>query len=67
MMATQKEAAKRSAAKTKPSSGFTAEERAAMKERAQELKAEARRSSQAEAEAAVLAKLAELQRRDSLR
>jgi uncharacterized protein YdhG (YjbR/CyaY superfamily) len=39
------------------STGFTAEERAAMKERAQELKAEARR---AEGEKALLAKIAEM-------
>jgi uncharacterized protein YdhG (YjbR/CyaY superfamily) len=56
-MATQK----KTAAKTsKASSGFTAEERAAMKERAQELKAEARRATKAEAEAALLAKIAEM-------
>jgi uncharacterized protein YdhG (YjbR/CyaY superfamily) len=41
-------------------SGFTAAERAAMKERAQELKAEAGRASKADAEAAVLAKIAEM-------
>jgi uncharacterized protein YdhG (YjbR/CyaY superfamily) len=52
MMATQQKAAK-----DKASSSFTAEERAAMKERARELKAEA---SQADAEAAVLAKIAEM-------
>jgi uncharacterized protein YdhG (YjbR/CyaY superfamily) len=39
------------------STGFTAEERAAMKERAQELKAEARR---ADGEKALLAKIAEM-------
>ena len=59
-MATQKEAAKTSTAKGKAPSGFTAEERAAMKERAQELKAEARRTSEADAEAALLAKIAEM-------
>ncbi len=42
----------------KKSEGFTAEERAAMKERAQELKAEAQR---ADGERAVLAKIAEMQ------
>ena len=43
------------------SAGFTAEERAAMKERAKELKAEARANkNKAEAERAVLAKIAEL-------
>ena len=46
-----------SATKGKASSGFTAEERAAMKERARELKANA---SRADAEAAVLAKIAEM-------
>src|ERR671920_1294172 len=42
----------------KKSKGFTAEERAAMKERAHELKAEAQR---ADGERAVLAKIAEMQ------
>jgi uncharacterized protein YdhG (YjbR/CyaY superfamily) len=43
------------------SKGFTDEERAAMKERAQELKAEARASKdKAEGESAVLAKIAEM-------
>jgi uncharacterized protein YdhG (YjbR/CyaY superfamily) len=47
-----------SAAKTtQKSKGFTVEERAAMKERAQELKAEARR---ADGESALLAKIAEM-------
>ncbi len=48
----------------KKSRGFTAEERAAMKERAQELKAEARRGprgGKADGESAVLAKIAEMQ------
>ena len=46
---------------TKSSKGFTAEERAAMKERAAELKAEARANkSRAEGEADVLAKIAEM-------
>jgi uncharacterized protein YdhG (YjbR/CyaY superfamily) len=43
--------------KTKASSGFTAEERAAMKERARELKAE---TQKADGENAVLAKVAEM-------
>jgi uncharacterized protein YdhG (YjbR/CyaY superfamily) len=43
--------------KTKASSGFTAEERAAMKERARELKAE---TQKADGENAVLAKIAEM-------
>ena len=46
----------------KASQGFTDEERAAMKERAQELKAEARASkNKADGERAVLAKIAEMQ------
>jgi uncharacterized protein YdhG (YjbR/CyaY superfamily) len=47
----------------KKSKGFTDEERAAMKERAQELKAEARRgprADKADGESAVLAKIAEM-------
>ena len=48
---------KAASAADKKSKGFTAEERAAMKERAQELKAEARR---ADGESAVLAKIAEM-------
>ena len=47
----------------KSAKGFTDEERAAMKERAQELKAEARRgprADKADGEAAVLAKVAEM-------
>jgi uncharacterized protein YdhG (YjbR/CyaY superfamily) len=40
--------------------GFTADERAAMKERAQELKAEARRGSKADGDSEVLAKIAEM-------
>src|SRR5271157_574310 len=45
----------------KPSSGFSDEERAAMKERALELKAEAEK---ADGESAVLAKIAEMQGSD---
>ncbi len=48
----------------KKADGFTDEERAAMKERAQELKAEARRgprADKADGESAVLAKIAEMQ------
>jgi len=45
----------------KASKGFTAEERAAMKERAQELKAEAKK---ADGESAVLAKIAEMEEGD---
>jgi uncharacterized protein YdhG (YjbR/CyaY superfamily) len=62
-----KKATQRSAKSTtaigKTSKGFTDEERAAMKERAQELKAEARRGPRADkaaGESAVLAKIAEM-------
>ena len=49
----------------KKSEGFTAEERAAMKERAKELKAEARANKKrAEGESDVLAKIAEMQGQD---
>jgi uncharacterized protein YdhG (YjbR/CyaY superfamily) len=48
---------KRTTATGKKSKGFTAEERAAMKERAQELKAEAEK---ADGESALLAKVAEM-------
>ncbi|MGH3094265.1 MAG: hypothetical protein ACRDOG_18295, partial [Gaiellaceae bacterium] len=60
---TQK-SAKSTTAIDKKSKGFTDEERAAMKERAQELKAEARRgprADKADGESAVLAKIAEMQ------
>jgi uncharacterized protein YdhG (YjbR/CyaY superfamily) len=53
---TEKSAESTTASGKKPK-GFTAEERAAMKERAQEMKAEARR---ADGERAVLAKIAEM-------
>ena len=53
--------AKSTTAIDKKSKGFTDAERAAMKERAQELKAEARRDAdKAEGESAVLAKIAEM-------
>ncbi|MDQ4128786.1 MAG: DUF1801 domain-containing protein [Actinomycetota bacterium] len=49
----------------KKSEGFTAEERAAMRERAREQKAEARaEKNRAEGESAVLAKIAEMQGSD---
>jgi uncharacterized protein YdhG (YjbR/CyaY superfamily) len=57
--------AKRTAGK--PSKGFTDEERAAMRERAQELKAAARRgprAGKADGESDVLAKIAEMPERD---
>jgi uncharacterized protein YdhG (YjbR/CyaY superfamily) len=60
--ATQK-SAKSTTAINKKSKGFTDEERAAMKERAQELNAEARRgprTDKADGESAVLAKIAEM-------
>ena len=56
--------AKSTAAMGKKSTAFTDEERAAMRERAQELKAEARRGPRADkvdGESAVLAKIAEMQ------
>ena len=60
MKDTQK-SAKSTTATGKKSKGFTAEERAAMKERAKELKAEARASkNRAEGERDVLAKIAEM-------
>jgi uncharacterized protein YdhG (YjbR/CyaY superfamily) len=57
--ATQKSA--KSTATNKKSKGFTAEERAAMKERAQELKAE---KEKADGESALLAKIAEMPKTD---
>ncbi len=60
-MSTKKETQK----SDKKSKGFTDEEKAAMKERANELKAEARASKdKAEGESALLAKIAELQGKD---
>ncbi len=58
-----KKTAKSTTATEKTPVGFTDEERAAMKERAQELKAEARRgprADKADGESAVLAKIAEM-------
>ncbi|MFI6564423.1 iron chaperone [Streptomyces sp. NPDC050534] len=67
MANTRKPAASSTATAKKPE-GFTAEERAAMKERAQEVRASLRRASKAgkaaEDEAAVLAKIAEMQDSD---
>jgi uncharacterized protein YdhG (YjbR/CyaY superfamily) len=48
----------------KASTGFTEEERAAMKERARESKASARRRSRADGESDVLAKIAEMEEPD---
>ena len=59
--------AKSATAKTKTYEGFTAEERDAMKQRAQELKAAGRRGSRADkadGESEVLAKIAEMQEPD---
>jgi uncharacterized protein YdhG (YjbR/CyaY superfamily) len=50
----------------KVSDGFTHEERAAMKERAKELKAASHRSSRADGEADVLAKIAEMPEPDRI-
>jgi uncharacterized protein YdhG (YjbR/CyaY superfamily) len=64
--ATQK-SAKSTTATTKKSKGFTDEERAAMKERAQEVKAAARRgprAAKADGESDVLAKIAEMPKPD---
>ncbi len=64
MKDTQK-SAKSTTATDKTSKGFTAEERAAMKERAKELKAEARANKdKAEGESDVLAKIAEMPESD---
>ena len=61
---TQK-SAKRTTAISKKSKGFTEDERAAMKERVKELKAEARRGAdKADGESAVLAKIAEMRGSD---
>ena len=64
--ATQR-SAKSTTAINKRSKGFTDEERSAMKERAQELKAEARRgprADKADGESAVLGKIAEMPKSD---
>jgi uncharacterized protein YdhG (YjbR/CyaY superfamily) len=59
------QSAKRTTAASKESKGFTTEERAAMKERAQELKAEARANkSKAAGESDLLAKIAEMKGSD---
>ena len=66
MKDTQK-SARTTTAKSRTSTGFTAEERAAMKDHAQELKTAARRGSgaaKADAESDVLAKIAEMQQPD---
>lgn len=60
---TQKPAKSTTAANTE-SKGFTDEEKAAMKERAQELKAEARSKKRADGESDLLAKIAEMEEPD---
>jgi uncharacterized protein YdhG (YjbR/CyaY superfamily) len=62
-MKDRQKSAKSTTATGEPSEGWTAEERAAMKERAQEVKAAARRgprAGKADGERAVLAKIAEM-------
>ena len=61
MQAEDKKASKNTTATSKKSKGFTSEERAAMKERAKELKAD---KDKADGESAVLAKIAEMPERD---
>ncbi len=66
-MSNRRQADTRSGATGRKAAGFTAEERAAMRERVQELKAEARRGpggDTAEEESAVLAKIASLRGSD---
>jgi uncharacterized protein YdhG (YjbR/CyaY superfamily) len=60
-MTTKQKPANRTGASTKKATGFTAEERAAMRERAKELKAEA---NKADGEKALLAKVAEMKGSD---
>jgi uncharacterized protein YdhG (YjbR/CyaY superfamily) len=65
MPGTQKSTKRTASAKQKTYEGFTAEERDAMKERAKELKATARKGAKAaDEEAAVLEKIAELEGTD---
>jgi uncharacterized protein YdhG (YjbR/CyaY superfamily) len=59
--ATKKKPAKRTTERGKKSTGFTAEEKAAMRERARELKAEGKR---ADGEKALLAKVSEMPKAD---
>jgi uncharacterized protein YdhG (YjbR/CyaY superfamily) len=56
--------ARSTTATDKKSTGFTDAERAAMKERAEELKAEKRRGAKADGESDLLAKIAEMPERD---
>jgi uncharacterized protein YdhG (YjbR/CyaY superfamily) len=65
--ATAQKSARKTTTNSRKSQGFTADERAAMKERAQELKAEARRGrSKADGEGEVLAKIAEMPEPDRI-
>ncbi|WP_374687425.1 iron chaperone, partial [Promineifilum sp.] len=65
MSESTKKSGKSAAANNKPSKGFTAEEQAAMKERARELKAEARANKdRAAGESDLLAKIAEMPESD---
>jgi len=69
-MSDTRKPATRGTSKDKSYEGFTDEERGAMKERAQELKAAARRGAKtdkAEGEAEVLAKIAEMPEADRVR
>jgi uncharacterized protein YdhG (YjbR/CyaY superfamily) len=64
---TTQKSARKTTTNSRKSQGFTADERAAMKERAQELKAEARRGrSKADGEGEVLAKIAEMPEPDRI-
>jgi uncharacterized protein YdhG (YjbR/CyaY superfamily) len=61
-----KKSAESATADTKKYEGFTEEERAAMKDRAQELKTAARRGKEADEESAVLEKIAEMEESDRI-
>jgi uncharacterized protein YdhG (YjbR/CyaY superfamily) len=61
---TKKTAAKKTTATRSKAKSFTADERAAMKDRAAELKAEARGASKAEGEKEVLSKIAQMPQPD---
>jgi uncharacterized protein YdhG (YjbR/CyaY superfamily) len=63
-MSPQQSAQKSAGSTGGKSNGFTAEERAALKERARELKAEKRRGKNADGEADLLAKIAEMPEAD---
>ncbi len=63
-MSSRRQSGKSTTASSKTAKGFTDEERAAMKERARELKAAARRAANADGESDVLAKIAEMPQPD---